>query len=96
MSKASDILKQWRRHVKPQEDKNDVLKVLKFFGFEIREGGKHQIIASHPKLKKLDYNMLGLSDEFTLPLVKGRKIRKWAIDRLLKYIGLLEGQNEKE
>lgn len=93
MAKATDIIKRWKekKAIKPQEDLKDVLKVLEYYKFKIREGGKHEIIVFHEKLKDLDYGSMGIGKELTIPLVKGKKVKKYYISSgLMKYIELLE------
>lgn len=92
MAKATDIIKRWKKkkETKPQEDLKDVLKVLEYYEFKIREGGKHEIIVFHEKLKDLDYGSMGIGNELTIPLVKGRTVRKHYIIKLMKYIEILE------
>lgn len=92
MAEVTDIIKRWKQPngIKPQEKKDEVLRVLKHYGFEIRWGGQNHFVASHKELKKLDYNQLGLANEFSIALVKGRKIKSYYVKTLMKYIGLLE------
>jgi hypothetical protein len=96
MAKATDILQRWKsKGIHPHEDPTDVEKVLKLLEFDVRPGkGSHKYIVSHKKLKGLKYSEMSLSEEFAISLDSGRKIKKWQIEKLLKYIELLEAQNE--
>ena len=96
MMKVTEIVKRWKEHrIEPREDLSDVLKVLKYYKFEVRQGKGSHLISTHDKLDKLKSAELGLRCEFTIPAIKGRKVSKVYISRILKYIRLLEESNEE-
>jgi predicted RNA binding protein YcfA (HicA-like mRNA interferase family) len=98
MTKVTDIVDRWKNNgIHPLEDPQDVVRVLKEYGFKIEQGGKgsHLFIISHGKLKGLRYQEMGIGEEYTIPVASGRKIKKPYIKNLLKYIELLEAQDER-
>jgi hypothetical protein len=95
MKESADIIKKWRSKdgIQPKEDINDVLKVLRDYGFDIRGGAKHRIVASHKQLNDLNYHSMGIGKELVIP-TQGKKVIKLYIKTLLKYLELLEVDNE--
>ncbi len=78
MAKATDIVKRWQKQnaIQPLEKKSDVEKVLKYYGFEIRQGsGSHEIIVSHEKLQDLDFGSMGVGKELSIPLKSGKMVK---------------------
>ncbi len=90
MAKATDILKRWRDYIQPQEDFDEIVKVLEYYGFEIRPGKGSHWVVNHKDLDREKCKELGGRSEFTVPTIKGRKVIKVYVKRIQKYIDLLE------
>jgi hypothetical protein len=92
MAKATDIVNRWKQPngIRPLERNTDVLKVLRHYDFEIRWGSENHLVASHKNLKRIEYNQLGMGNEFSIALVKGKEVKSYYVKILMKYIGLLE------
>jgi len=92
MTEVTELIQRWKsKNIKPLERPDDVIKVLNHYEFYIRTGkGSHEIIVGHEKLQDIDYNQMGIGKELTIPLKSGRKIKKYYIIKLMKYVELLE------
>ena len=95
MAKATDIVERWRSYIQPQEDFDEIAKVLEFYGFEVKQGKGSHWVVSHSDLDRERCQELGLRSEFTVCTIKGRKVVKVYVKRILKYIDLLGKENEK-
>ena len=80
MSKIDKILKKWES--KPTEvSKEEVITILKRFGFDLEFKRGSHIIVSHSKLiNQPDFGSLG---EFTIPTKHGRSIKGVYLKRIL-------------
>lgn len=94
MVKVTDIVKKWRSYIRPQEDFQEVSKVLSFYGFIMRQGKGSHWVVNHDDLNKERCQELGLRREFTICTIKGRKVIKPYVERILKYIDILESEDE--
>ena len=95
MAKVTDIVKRWHaNNIKPREELDDVLKVLKYFEFEVRKGKGSHYVVTHLGLDKIKCSESGLRNEFTVPTIKGRRVAKIYVSRILKYIEMLEDIHE--
>ncbi len=99
MTQASDIYQKWisKDGIQPEEDIEDVEKILRHFGFRLRAGTKHKFVITHDKFKEMDWPStgMGLRREYVIPTKKGRKVIKRYIKTILRYIELLNrGKDE--
>jgi len=94
MTRATDIVEKWRSYIQPQEDFNEVVKVLRFYGFVMRQGKGSHWVVNHDNLNRERCRELGLRDEFTVVTKKGRKVIRRYVERILRYIDILESENE--
>ncbi len=92
MTQPSDIYQKWisKDGIQPEEDIDDVKKVLISFGFTVKPGKKHKYKITHEKLNKTDLALAGLRNEFVIPTKKGRWVVKPYIKAILRYIKLLD------
>lgn len=90
MAKATDIVESWRNHIQPREDFDKIVKVLGYYGFEIKPGKGSHWVVNHKDLDGEKCGESGLRSEFTVPTIKGRKVAEIYVKRILKYIDLLE------
>lgn len=91
MAKIEKILKKWE--TKPKEvSKDDVLSVLKRYGFEIDQKPGSHIVVSHEKLiDQPGYGQLGI---LTIPSKNGRTVKGWYVQDALKAINIVRDSEE--
>jgi len=90
MSKRQKLIWQWRESPPTEEDVKKIRLVLEYFGFTIRPGGKHKMVASHPGLRDHPFITMG---QITIPTVSGRKVKGFYVKRIveaLEYLGAFE------
>ncbi len=87
MSKTEKILKKWRN--KPTiVRKEEVLNILRKYGFEIEHKKGSHIIVRHEKLiGKCGFGILG---DFTVPVKNGRDVKGFYLKQILKAIEIIE------
>jgi hypothetical protein len=92
MTQASDIYQKWisKDGIQPEEDVDDVERVLRHFGFIIKPGKKHKFKITHERFKDMDLAKVGLTKEYVIPTKKGRWVVKPYIKVILRYIKELD------
>ncbi len=93
MSKISKILKKW--NAKPTEvSRDEVIRILESFEFDIEFKKGSHIIVSHPKLKsRQGFGSLG---EFTVPTKNGRTVKGFYLKNILKAIDIITEETDDE
>ena len=93
MSKVKKILKHWESKPKLVE-KEEVISILKRFGFNLDFKRGSHIIVSHSRL--INRSGFGQDGEFTLPIKGGKKVKGYYLKNILEAISILEeGKNNE-
>ncbi len=90
MSKIEKILKKWR--ARPTSvDKNEVIKMLERYGFDLDFKPGSHIVVSHLKLK--NHPGFGALGEFTVPIKSGKSVKGVYLRKILKAMEIVsEGE----
>jgi len=91
MSKIGKILKKWES--KPSEiSRDEVVRILEGFGFDVEFKKGSHIIVRHPKLKnRRGFGALG---EFTVPTKNGRTVKGFYLKTILIAIAIIKEETE--
>jgi hypothetical protein len=87
MSKIEKILERWRRRQRTVP-KDEVINILKRFGFAIENKPGSHIVARHPLLIKR--SQFGLDGELSFATVNGREVKYYYLKDILEAIDIIK------